>query len=345
MLTKFLDRLDAYFARQSANVNLGFAFAFALLIGIGDYFTPGQLYVLYLFPVAFASWHGGIRYGQVVAIYSAAAVFVAEAFLDQTFQSQLPSIVTLVVRLLTYLVFAVVVGRLKESQRLQRQLTEFIVHDIRSPVTSSISGLETLKSVSDNLDELQQELVEIALVGNQRTLSLVTSMLDVSKLQSGKMETQFTSVDVAQLVEEAVDDVRLWAQTNEITLDQRVSVASWVLDPNLVRRTLVNLLSNALKFSPPGSTVVVSAESSGNVIRFSVADQGPGIPPEYKERIFEPFNQVKGTKGGSGLGLTFCRLAVQAHHGRIWVESTLGHGTTMVFTMPMGHVDAAAAGK
>jgi signal transduction histidine kinase len=148
------------------------------------------------------------------------------------------------------------------------------------------------------------------------------------------METKFEDTNVPELVEGAVSDVRLWAQTNEIELATEVKADRWRLDPALIRRTLVNLLSNAIKFSKPGDRILITAESSSGVIRFSVADQGPGIPEEYREKIFEPFGQVKGTKTGTGLGLTFCRLAVQAHHGRIWVESVLGHGTTMIFTMP-----------
>ncbi len=345
MIRKWVEHLDAYFSPKSPNVNLGWAFLFALVIGGVDYFLPGELYVLYLFPVAFASWYGGASYGLVVAIYAATAILVSDSFLERRFVDPLPPVITFVVRLVSYALMALLVGQLKEAQRLQQQLTEFIVHDIRSPLTSSISGLETLQQISDGMDDIQKEMVELALVGSQRALGLVNGILDVSKLQNGKMEPDWQLVRVEDLVAGAVDDVALWAHTNDVALKVEVRAGEWVLDPTLIRRVMVNLLSNALKFSKPQSQIVIVAESQNNVLRISIADQGPGIPPEFRQSIFEPFSQVKGTKGGTGLGLTFCRLAVNSHGGHIWLESTVGKGTTMIFTLPQQVLPTAPDSK
>ncbi|HEY0867846.1 MAG TPA: HAMP domain-containing sensor histidine kinase, partial [Fimbriimonas sp.] len=227
-----------------------------------------------------------------------------------------------------------VLSKLRESREQQKELTGFIVHDLRSPISSAITGLITLEQTG-HLGELEQEMVTLALVSNQRALSLVNSMLDVAKLESGKMELRTEAVALDRFVDDAFDQVALWARSHEIGLVKEVHVATAMLDPALTMRILVNLLSNALKFSPPGSNVVVHVDPSPkDGIRFAVQDHGPGIPPEYAERIFEPFSQVKGTQGGTGLGLTFCRLAVHAQGGRIWVDSHLGKGTSMIFTLP-----------
>jgi signal transduction histidine kinase len=156
------------------------------------------------------------------------------------------------------------------------------------------------------------------------------------------MELRHETVQLDQFVEDAFAQVALWARSNEVNLVKDVHVASAILDPSLTMRVVVNLLSNALKFSPRGAAINVKIEPAGkDGVRFEVRDQGPGIPQEFANAIFEPFSQVKGTEGGTGLGLTFCRLAVHAQGGKIWVESQLGKGTRMVFTLP--HVHALVA--
>jgi signal transduction histidine kinase len=158
--------------------------------------------------------------------------------------------------------------------------------------------------------------------------------LDVAKLESGTMEVERQEIAAERFVDDCIQQVELWARGDGIQLAKEISLEKLYLDPTLTSRVVVNLLGNALKFSPEGSTVTVRLTLSHGAARFSIADQGPGIPAEFADVIFEPFSQVKGTQGGTGLGLTFCRVAVQAQGGKIWVESHHGQGTIMHFTIP-----------
>lgn len=342
MLNSVLKRLDAFFERRSKTVILLISLVAAVLLGVLAYFTTSDLLILYLAPIFLASWYAGWRSGLVVAIYAAVSAFVTETIKSGPIEFQPHLVVTLAVRLAAYLVIARTIAKLCETQRQQEELTNFIVHDLRSPIASSITGLLTLQQTSFGLPDHDREMVDLALVANNQALSLVNSILDVAKLESGKMPVEIEPVELQSFMQECLQQVELWARGNGIKLEQEVVGERAFFDPTLTSRVLVNLLSNALKFSPEGKTVTARAILSHGSIRFTVSDEGPGIPQEYADVIFEPFGQVRGTQGGTGLGLTFCRLAVHAQGGRIWVESHLGKGTTMLFTIPQhGHAHGA----
>jgi signal transduction histidine kinase len=334
--------LDAFFERRSKTAILMISLVTAIIVGALAYFTTTDLLIIYLAPIFLASWYAGWRAGAVVATYAAVAAFVIETIALQAGDFQPRLLATLAVRLAAYLIIARTMAQLSETRRQQEELTNFIVHDLRSPLASSITGLMTLQQTGQVLPGHDRELVELALVSNNRALSLVNSMLDVAKLESGKMPVQHEEVDVRALVVECLKQMELWARSQSVEMVSEVQCEHAKLDPGLTSRIIVNLVSNALKFSPEGSTVIIRCAHSHGGVRFSVVDQGPGIPPEYVHAVFERFGQVKGTKGGTGLGLTFCRVAVQAQGGRIWVESHAGKGTTMHFTIPQhGHGQAS----
>jgi signal transduction histidine kinase len=342
LLNNVLRRLDAYFLRRSKRTILALSLLGAIVVGVGAYFSPSDVLILLLVPIFLASWYAGWRTGLVVAIWAGVATFVTETFTAGSNEFRPAFLISLGVRMVAYLLVARVVARLHELHRQQDELTNFIVHDLRSPLASSIAGLLTLQQTSQAMPDEDREMVDLALVNNNRALSLVNSILDVSKLESGKMPVDLLDVEIDSFVEDCLEQVELWARGHNITLESEVIVDRARLDPVLTGRILINLLSNALKFSPEGAIVRLRAGMSHGSIRFSVIDEGPGIPEEFAEVIFEPFGQVKGTIGGTGLGLTFCRLAVQAQGGRIWVESQLGKGTAMHFTIPQhGHTHGA----
>jgi signal transduction histidine kinase len=330
----WLKEIDAWLSRKPRSLVLGLCLLTALVVGVADYFVYSDLLVLYLAPLFVAAWHGGSRAGYVVAIYAAGASFVTKTLFTGSSDFDASGAVTLAVRLVAYLAIALVVVRLRESRRQQEELVGFIVHDLRSPISSAITGLQTLEQVGENLNELEVEMVQLALVSNRRALTLVNSILDVAKLESGKMEVKIEDVDLTAFFAECMSTVELWAQGAEVEIVPSVRRPQAHIDRDLTARVIVNLLSNALKFSPAKSTITVGVEDDAHGVRFWVEDQGPGIPPEYAETIFEPFSQVKGTSGGTGLGLTFCRLAVTAQGGRIGVKSTLGSGSTFWFVLP-----------
>ncbi len=232
--------------------------------------------------------------------------------------------------------------KLREQEHLRDALIEFLVHDLRSPLTNIISGLETLLvSTEDNLSPEDRELIELALIGAHRLLTMVNSILDLRKLEEGKFPLYLKEFDPKEAVGEAIRQVQLWACQNNINLQVEISPdlpEKMVADRWVLIRILVNLLSNALKYSPSGGEILVTVAKDEIWVHFSVKDQGPGIPKEYLDRIFDRFVQVEARKAGAavgtGLGLTFCKLAVEAHGGRIWIESEVGKGTTVHFVLP-----------
>jgi signal transduction histidine kinase len=356
LLNVLLKRLDGFFVRRSRRTILFISLISVVLLSVIAYFstalsvkiqgvmsetflpTPNDLLLLYLVPIFLASWYAGWQSGLATAVWAGVATFVTETITAGINEFQAHLLIALAVRTAAFLVIARVMARLQETRRQQEELTNFIVHDLRSPLASSIAGLLTIQQTSVDMEAEEREMVDLALINNNRALSLVNSILDVSKLESGKMVVDCVDAEVAPFIDECLEQVELWARGQTVSLDADVIVDRARFDPVLTGRILVNLLSNALKYSPEGGRILVRAGMSHGSIRFSVTDEGAGIPAEYVEVIFQPFGQVYGTTGGTGLGLTFCRLAVQAQGGRIWVESQLGKGTTMHFTIPQhGH--------
>ncbi len=229
--------------------------------------------------------------------------------------------------------------RLQELERLRDDLTHMIVHDLRTPLTSLLSGLQTVPLVGD-LNGIQTEMLEIAVEGGQTLLGMINDLLDVEKMEQEAVPLERTPLTAAGLIERAMAQVVLLAQANGLTLVQQapLDLPPFSGDEDKLRRTVVNLLGNAIKFTPAGGVITASAETGEGVVLFSVHDTGEGIPPEAFDRIFEKFGQVESRKAGrkmsTGLGLTFCKLAVEAHGGRIWVESRPGRGSAFFFTIP-----------
>jgi signal transduction histidine kinase len=232
--------------------------------------------------------------------------------------------------------------RLEELEKLRDDLTHMIIHDLRTPLASMIAGMQTLEVVGE-MNGGQREVIGIALAGGQTLLGMINDLLDVEKLEAGGMQLDYGMVSAADLVASAIDQVSLLAQNGRLMFVRQVEAGLPLLlaDESKLRRTLVNLLGNAMKFTPPGGTVTLEArlDEGGQSIAFSVMDTGEGIPPEAFERIFEKFGQVESRQRGrtmsTGLGLTFCKLAVESHGGHIWVESVAGQGSTFRFTIPL----------
>jgi len=229
--------------------------------------------------------------------------------------------------------------KLQELERLRDDLTYMIVHDLRTPLTSLLSGLQTVPLVGD-LNEIQTEMVEIAVDGGRTLLGMINDLLDVEKMEQESVPLEMTPLTAGGLIERAAAQVVLLAQSSGLTLAREapLDLPPFPGDEDKLRRTIINLLGNAIKFTPVGGTITAAAELGEGVVLFSIRDTGEGIPPEAFERIFEKFGQVENRKAGrkmsTGLGLTFCKLAVEAHGGRIWVESLPGQGSAFFFTIP-----------
>jgi signal transduction histidine kinase len=232
--------------------------------------------------------------------------------------------------------------RLQAMERQREDLTRMVVHDLRTPLTSVIAGMQSLEGVGE-LNAIQMEMVGIAIMGGQTLLGMINNLLDVEKLESNSMQLVYTELSVPDLVTAAVAQVSSLADSNQLTIVKEIAddVPLLCADEDKLLRTLVNLLGNAIKFTPTGGTVTVQVHQidGGKSVEFSVADTGEGIPPEAFGRIFEKFGQVESREGGrkmsTGLGLTFCKLAVEAHVGHIGVESIPGSGSTFTFSIPL----------
>jgi PAS domain S-box-containing protein len=231
--------------------------------------------------------------------------------------------------------------QIESLSKLKDDLTHMIVHDLRTPLTSLTGGLQTVEVLGE-LNDDQREFLTMAIQGGETLLGMINDLLDISKMEDGSMKLDYSNPSAEYLVERAVRQVAQLAREKGLTLQTEIAPDLPILwaDEDKLRRTLVNLLGNAIKFTPTGGTITVSVRKSAQEpgIQFSVADTGEGIPREAFERIFEKFGQVETRKAGrkmsTGLGLTFCKMTAEAHGGRIWVESELGQGSTFSFTIP-----------
>lgn len=310
----------------------------AIGLGVLGYFAKPDLLLLYLLPIFLAGWYGSFGTAAVVAIYSAASKHITKVILADNYQTDSIDMINLAVWLVSYLIIAKVITKLKESRRQ----TGFIVHDLRAPIANAISGLMTVQQSGQQMGDAEKEMLDLALVSSQRAVTLVNSLLDISKLESGKFDVGTETVRLSDFVSDCFHQVELWAKSNQVSLEKNLLVDEAELDPNLTSRVLVNLLSNALKFSPEGGRVTVRAQIVHRALRIGVEDEGPGIPREYIKTVFQPFAQAKGTQTGTGLGLTFCRLAVHAQHGHIWIDPEVEKGTTVWFSIPQSHLEVTS---
>jgi len=228
--------------------------------------------------------------------------------------------------------------RLRELEHLRDSLTHMIIHDLRSPLTTITMGLEMIRMSAANSDRKSEaKIAEASCASAEQMSEMLISLLDVSRFEAGEMPLQKTATNLAPILRAALESVRDLVATRRIALEESTGEATACCDGSVVRRILMNLIGNAVKFTPAGGKIQVSMATEGAFVRVGVTDTGAGIAPEFHERIFEKFGQVNDSRArlGTGLGLTFCKLAVEAHGGDIGVESTVGSGSTFWFTLPV----------
>jgi PAS domain S-box-containing protein len=228
-----------------------------------------------------------------------------------------------------------------QMEEMREDLTAMIFHDLRSPLGNVISSITMLQQTMPQQDEVAQSLLGIAIRSGQHLSRLVDSLLDLRRLEAGKAALQKEDIILSDLVRDAIQQVQPTAEGKGITL--RDDMPSWLplvrVDVDMVKRVIINLIENAVKYTPGATSgvVTVSARVDTNEALISVQDTGPGIPEADRTRIFDKFARIQrmGAPKGLGLGLAFCRLAVEAHGGRIWVEPAPKQGSIFIFTLPV----------
>ena len=231
--------------------------------------------------------------------------------------------------------------RLQKMEILRDSLAQMIVHDLRSPLTAILGNLELIELCElDKMSPDGREYVDRGKNVTKMVIELVSTILDVGKMEAGNMTLKLSSCDPAIMVRKSLRTMESLKGNKQMTLVASSDSVQLLCDVDLVSRVIYNLLGNAIKFTPGDGHIRCGIAASPDRIRFSIADDGSGIPAEHHEKIFEKYGQV-GTgrdqrKYSTGLGLAFCKMVVEAHGGQIGLESEVDKGSTFWFTLPVG---------
>lgn len=293
-----------------------------------------------------AALAAGLRCGCALPVFAGGEVFAVLQFFGERvteFDGRLTPVLEFVTAQL---------GRVAERQENVRMKNEFVStvsHELRTPLTSIAGALELLDAgVAGNLPAKAHEMVAIAFNNSQRLVRLINDLLDMEKIEAGSMRFDVRPQPALPLIKRAIDETASFAATFDVTIDlaeapPEVSIA---VDSDRFIQIVTNLLSNAIKFSPPGGHVTVTLVRGDRSLRISVADLGPGIPEEFRKRLFEKFAQADSSdsrrRGGTGLGLAIVRSLVERLGGKIEVETELGRGTIFHVDLPLAQERDAA---
>lgn len=232
------------------------------------------------------------------------------------------------------------ITRRRQLERMKDDFTSIVSHELRTPLTSIRASVEMLAGGELGVVPPQaQRMLNIALGNTERLTRLINDILDMERIQAGRLELQPRMVPAQELMEAARDALEAMAGQAGVSVTLTPCDAPVWADPDRATQAFTNVLSNAIKFSPPGGAVRLGAERSDHEVVFSVVDEGHGIPAEHLELVFTPFHQVdssdSGAKGGSGLGLPISRRIIEQHGGAMWVRSEPGSGTSFFFGLPV----------
>ena len=229
--------------------------------------------------------------------------------------------------------------KLRESERLRDSLVHMIVHDLRSPLTAISAYLQLFgQEAKEKLGAETKEDIASAMHATRNMVRMINGILDVSKMEAQMMKLDLRECDLVQVVGQSLDDLESLVGARRLAFERPAAPARVLADQEIVSRIVQNLLANALRFTPADGEIRVGVVVEAEHVRVFVADTGPGIPPDFRESIFDKFVQLDGSalhrNRTTGLGLAFCKLAVEAHGGRIGVDSELGKGSSFWFTLP-----------
>ncbi|MER3461381.1 MAG: sensor histidine kinase KdpD, partial [candidate division GAL15 bacterium] len=225
----------------------------------------------------------------------------------------------------------------KEAERLYAVLLDSISHDLRTPLATIIGALSALTATEHGpSDPRRRELLETAREEAERLNRLVGNLLDITRLQAGHPQLILNWCDLQDVVSHALAQMAPFLKDRPVHVHLDPDLPLVRADHGLLAQVLVNLLDNAVKYSPPGSPVDITVRKANGEVRVEVADRGYGIPAPHRERVFEKFYRVEqpGSPAGTGLGLAICKAAVEAHGGSIRLEPRPGGGTVVTVILP-----------
>jgi len=243
------------------------------------------------------------------------------------------------------------ITRERESDAMKSQLLSTVSHELRTPLASIKGFATTLLRQDVKWDEAtQRDFLRIIEEETDRLAEIIDNLLDMSQIEAGALRIAKEPTQLRQLIREVVDEMRMRTEAHYFVVDLPAELPRVLIDPRRIRQVLHNLIGNAIKYTKGGQITVACEVEGGNQgelghVLVSVTDQGEGIQPQFIDRIFERFFQVDGAStrrvGGSGLGLSISRGIVEAHGGKIWVESVVGRGSTFRFTLPLAPNEAS----
>ena len=229
------------------------------------------------------------------------------------------------------------VTELNKVAEIKNEFVSTVSHELRTPLTSINGALGLiLSSKFGKIDDSVNELIQIAHRNCGQLIRIINDILDIHKIESGRMNFHFELTNISNLIKQTIDANQGFAEQFNVKIKTQITdELATKVDPYRISQVISNLISNAIKFSPQGGEIIVFAKKSNNKIHVGFKDQGPGIPNSFKNKIFNKFEQADSSatrkKGGTGLGLSICKAIIEEHHGEIGYNSRIGVGTTFYF--------------